>query len=384
MQVSKSGQITIHRTGGNFKAAKQIVGWAALEKRQDNRTKRARRAKLRDRDRGKSPKMGPDAPGQTWLLFDLDVQGAAVARCGRRPTKRDYTRQGKTQRRGFWVVDQCANCGGPFERRSRPWRDKRPRRTCSPQCSDAYARTCARLWAKAHPEKQREYRRRAYAKQDPVVRRAKARDRDRRRRQDPEFMARKRATARRSYYKDVEKTRATKRAYYTRHKDDPEFRRKQNASTRRWHKAHPDYNAQYARNYKAAHPEVVAAAQAKYRAAHRDEINAHQRRYQREKRKDPAWLAKRRAYNRDYAEKNKARLKANGKKYRAENRDEVNARQRARYHAQPDAHRAYARKYYLAHRDKILGKARAKAKTPEGRAALARYRETHRQKRAAK
>ena len=61
-----------------------------------------------------------------------------------------FTKVGRTQRGGFWIVEKCAVCGTARERKSRPWRDKKPRRTCSTKCSNELKRMNSSKWVKSH------------------------------------------------------------------------------------------------------------------------------------------------------------------------------------------------------------------------------------------
>lgn len=52
-----------------------------------------------------------------------------------------YSKVGRSQRGGFWIFEKCVMCGAVFERKSRPWRDRCPRRTCGrAECVDGWRR----------------------------------------------------------------------------------------------------------------------------------------------------------------------------------------------------------------------------------------------------
>ena len=213
MHASKSGQISVKRAGGSFRPLKQVSGWAYVEHRQ----RRGRQERPY-----KSRRMGPDAPGQpaqVLVLFQLDAPALALARLlvQRKPKPEAYAKTGRTQRGGFWQLVPCAVCGQKFERRVRPWRDKKPRKTCSPKCSDEWYRRSKNAnktgYRATHPETAREADKRYRLKHVEKLR-ADGRARSARRRATPEGRALLNERNREYREKNRDKLNAKARAVY--------------------------------------------------------------------------------------------------------------------------------------------------------------------------
>lgn len=111
------------------------------------------------------------------------------------------SRQGKTERGGFWRTCECVMCFGPYRRKVRPWRDKNPRLTCSPFCADMLRRVRGL------------YESNKYNRSHPLTEEQKARRRERSRR--PENRAKRAAY----YRKNRAKMDAYHREYYAKNRD---------------------------------------------------------------------------------------------------------------------------------------------------------------------
>ena len=66
-------------------------------------------------------------------------------------------KRGRTQRRGFWAQVKCSECPNFFERKVRPWKDKRPRMTCSPECYNARQDRLSKEWWKKNKWRKKGY-----------------------------------------------------------------------------------------------------------------------------------------------------------------------------------------------------------------------------------
>lgn len=190
-------------------------------------------------------------------------------------------------------------------------------------------RALANLWAR---------RRRASIYADPLLHEA--------------YRQRERELRRRRRQSNPEHYRAKAREYYRHHASDVIFKNQV------YYYSHRDERLAWHREYAAAHREENRECSRRYRAEHHDELASKQRQYHWKNRE--ARNAQSRAYHQQHRDEERVRLRI----YRETHREELRMKAKAEWAAlSPEAKQAKndkARTRYLANKDKVLAKQRAR------------------------
>lgn len=183
-----------------------------------------------------------------------------------------------------------------------------------------------------------------------------------------EFFGQRKSGTFRGVCRDCDRKRG--RDWYVKNRD------KKLAQNKEWFDNHPEKQAEYLKRYNEKHPDRRKESGKKYRLKNRARLNAASLEYHYEHREE--LNQRRRDYyydnidyererNAKYREENQERLEQYNIEYRERNREIINARNRVRYHANPekqkairdarkDKMRAASRQSYLKNRDVILAR----------------------------